>query len=420
MLVGSAHPGQLLEAAAELRRELATFEPGVYSALDCARLAEELATTEKACGAARLLAAARAVACGAHRESGVADPARWIARQCGTTSRQAKDALFTATSLETCPSTKDAMLGGHISIFQAQEITKAEAELPGQEAALLEVAKDGDLTTLRDEVRERRLQSIPPDDLHRRQVAARRFRHWRDGLGLVCFEGALPPETGIPFVSRIEREAARRHREARRSGATLRFEACAADALVALNAQEGAGKRGPNVDLVIVCDVFAWRRGHHHPGEPCHLIGGGPIPVEVAKELSQDAFLKVVLHDGKDIHKVKHHGRRYTAELLTALDLGPVPAFNGRACAGCDRKWGLERDHEVPVARTGPTSYENVQDLCYACHLDKTERDRAAGLLATALGREPAPPASTSKRSGSRTLSPRRSRSQSPDGTDPP
>jgi hypothetical protein len=30
----------------------------------------------------------------------------------------------------------------------------------------------------------------------------------------------------------------------------------------------------------------------------CHLIDGGPLPVELAKELSKDAFLKTALHDG--------------------------------------------------------------------------------------------------------------------------
>jgi hypothetical protein len=70
--------------AASFRQACAGFEPELLSGADCAALAEELAATEKACGAARLLAAARAVACGAHQARGFTTglpgwPARWVA-----------------------------------------------------------------------------------------------------------------------------------------------------------------------------------------------------------------------------------------------------------------------------------------------------------------------------------------------------
>ncbi len=401
----------IVETAGALRRALADLEPSGYSATDAATLAEVLSATEKTCAAARLLLAARAVACGAHRDAGVLDPASWVARQAGTTKRQAKDALSTAASLASHPATKEALLAGEVSILQAQEITKAAPELACSEAELVELARSVDLSALRDELRDRRIQAMEPRELHRRQVAARRFRHWRDGLGMVCFEGALPPETGIPMVARIERDAARRHRTARRRGAPERFEAHAADALVASMADVDGGqgpgeadtgtrrarasgtKRASGTDLVVVCDLYAWRRGHAHEGEPCHLVGGGPIPVELARELAADAFVKAVLHDGVDIQRVHHLGRRYTAHLRTALDLGPVPRFTGRACVDCKRTFGLERDHVDPVAHTGTTSISNLADRCYPCHADKTERDRRAGLLGKrAKARGPGPP----------------------------
>ncbi|MDA8309915.1 MAG: DUF222 domain-containing protein [Actinomycetota bacterium] len=385
---------QVLEASRGLRALLADFDATLVPGPDCALVAEELAITEKACSGSRLLAAARAVECGAHKEAGAADPVSWLSRQGGTTGRDARKGLELAKVLDAHPATKDALVSGSVSVSQAHEIAAIAAELPEAEHDLLETARHGDLTKVRDEARERRLSSTPVRDLHRAQLARRRFRHWRDGLGMVCFEGALPPETGVPFVARIERDAARRHRDAKRTGDPERFEAYAADALVALTASDGSGKRGPQADLVIVCDLYAWRRGYALGGETCHVIGGGPIPVEVAKELSRDAFLKGVLHDGVSIHKIRHYGRKYTAELRTALDLGPVPAFSGRACANCARPFGLQRDHRVPVASSGPTTYDNVQDLCYSCHAAKTERDRAAGLLGkTAKARGPTPPA---------------------------
>jgi 5-methylcytosine-specific restriction endonuclease McrA len=100
----------------------------------------------------------------------------------------------------------------------------------------------------------------------------------------------------------------------------------------------------------------------------------------VARRLGADAFLKAVLHDGTAIHTVKHFGRHYPAELRTALDLGPVPEFTGRQCAQCGRRWGLQYDHIDPVAHRGPTSYDNIQALCWADHQSKTRRDHEAGL----------------------------------------
>jgi HNH endonuclease len=444
--------GAVRQAATTLRRALADLESGVYSARECATLAEELAGTANACTAASALFAARAASLGAHRERGYSDPASWMAHHSGTTTRQAKQAMDVAKGLERVPGTKDALLAGDVSMSQAQEIAQSEEETPGGEAELLIEAKRGDLSSLREATRERKLSRTRPDDLHRQQRDARFLRHWRDRLGMVRFEGALAPEDGIPFMNRLERRAHRRRRRAKNdNGACERFEAYMADALTASvlappdvpapaastghpgttdnaissddSVSSGDAVSGDHAgsadlsgsedfsgsadcrdaqdpepraraELVIVCDLFAWRRGHSHPGEVCHIVGGGPIPVDLARELGQDAFLKAVLHDGVNIHTVSHVGRHRPAALQTALDLGPVPDFTGRACVDCGRRYGLEYDHTDPVNNRGPTSYENLKPRCYIDHKVKTERDRKAGLLGpTAPGRRAAVPA---------------------------
>jgi hypothetical protein len=362
----------------------------LLSGADCARVADELATTEKACAAARLLAAARAVETGAHRQQGFADGAAWLARQAGVTGGEARRALNTARRLEDCPDTRAALLAGEISLAQAGEITDAESETPGAEQALLGVAGRSDLSGLRDQARAHRQAHTEAGDLHRRQHQARFFRHWRDRLGMVCFGGALPPETGLPLMRRVElaTSRARRHHD---QTTRDRWEAHAADALAALTAGGADTARRPSdrAELVIVCDLFAWRRGHAHPGEVCHIVDGGPIPVEVAKELSRDAFVSAALHDGVAIHTIRRFGRYQPAELRTALDLGPVPDFTGRQCADCGRRWGLQYDHIDPVAHHGPTSYANLAARCWPCHQHKTEQDRQAGLLGPHAPRPP-------------------------------
>lgn len=382
-IAAGGSPAAVLAAGAALRAALGAFDPRLLSGPDCARVAEELAATEKACEAVRVLTASRAVDSGAHLNFGFRDGAAWLARQSGITSQQARRDLETADRLEDCPRTLDALRAGEISMAQAAEITQAEADTPGVEQALLPVARVGDLSKLRDRAREERQARTPVEDLHARQHRARFFRHWRDRLGMVCFAGQLPPEVGIPFVNRLQQATDRVRRDARTAAPEARldpWDACAADAFAQLCSGPTDGKRSDRTELVVVADLRAWRRGHAHPGEVCHLIDGGPIPVGVARELSRDAFLKAVLYDGVRIHTVKHFGRHYPAELRTALDLGPVPDFTGRQCVECGRRWGLEYDHIDPVSHRGPTSYDNIQALCWDDHRAKTERDRRAGL----------------------------------------
>lgn len=380
-------PGSVLDTAVALRTALTRLEPGLLSGSDAALLAEELARTEKACAGARVMASARAIECGSHRDRGFADGPSWLARQGGTTTGAGRQALATATGLESHPATKEALLAGEVSLAQADEIVKLAGEAPAAETALLGAARTGDLSKVRDEARAQRQARIPVRDLHRRQHRARHLRLWRDGLGMVCLHGALPPEAGVPLLNRLESLAERSRRAAKREGSgPEHFNAHLADALVAVatsggERRAGGERRPPRAELVIVCDLFAWRRGHVHAGEPCHLVDGGPIPVELAKELSADAFVKAILHDGIAIHTISHLGRQIPAHLRTALDLGPVPDFTGAACVDCGRRYRLEFDHVDPVAHDGPTAYSNLEPRCWGDHQLKTERDRRAGLL---------------------------------------
>ena len=397
----------VLELTRALRTALVSFQPEAHSGEDCAVLVEELAAIEKVSAATRVRAATRAGSCGAHRERGFADVSDWMARATGSTAGAVKAALETAAALESQPEAKAALDAGEISFAQARELVKTEAAVPGSTVGLLDMAKAQSLRALKDEARDRRLRSIDPDELHAMQHAAMHHRTWTTALGTIAYAGELPPELGIPIFNRLDAETDRlwlkAHRDEKQrnrdhqqalpdsvatdpSGdpkAEIRRSTLAAQAFVRVM-QNGGGKGKANrADLVIVCDLDAYRRGHAHDGEPCHIVGGGPIPVTLAKELGRDAFLKAVLHNGTEIHTIAHFGRRYPAVLQTALDLGAPPKFNGNVCAapGCDRRYHLQRDHIDPVANGGETSYANNQPLCPPDHRIKTEADRKAGLL---------------------------------------
>ena len=382
----------IIAAAAALREALSGFDAGVFSGDDCALIAEELTTTEKACAAAARMAALRASECKSHQARGFNDAADWLAKQTGTTPGQARKSLRNAGKLDDHPDTRDALLAGKVSMDQAGEILDTAGEVPGSEKELLDLAKEGDLRQLKDKARDVRVEAIRPEELHQRQVEARSFRAWRDELGMIAFAGALPPETGVPFITRLEHEADRLKRAAKEAGRAIESrDAYAADAIAQMISGRGTGGRW-QTELTIVCDLRAWRRGHAHHGEPCHILDGGPIPVDLAKQLSKDAFLNVAVHDGFEIGKFARLGRHIPVALRAALDLGDPPDFTGKRCSDCGKRHRLQLDHVDPVANGGPTSYKNLQPRCYTDHQAKTERDRQAGLL----GPNAPPPPNTS------------------------
>ena len=384
------HPG---EAAKSLRTALLSLRPDALSGRECASLAEDLARTAKACDAAAASLAAWASDRGAYREKGFTDGAEWFARASGSSPTAAKVAMETAWAIEECPQTKAAVVAGEVSLEQAGIIAKTEFAVPGSEAGLLDVAKSSSLRSLKDTARDTRLGSMDADELYHRQRRARCFRHWTDDLGMVRGTFAFTPEVGVPIVNGVDAEADRLRKAAKREGEPEPWEAYAADALAA-RLQGGGVKRAARPELVVVADLNALRRGHAHEGEPCHVIGGGPIPVDVVRELSADAFIKAVLHDGVDIKVVKHFGAHINAELRTALELGPAPEFVGTTCCepGCGRKYRLEWDHVDPRANNGPTCFDNLKPRCWPHHRDKTERDRRAGLLRPKGSEELGPP----------------------------
>jgi hypothetical protein len=351
---------------------------------------------EKACGAAKARLAARAAACRAHRARGHADAHDWLASVSGATVREARTELHTAAAIERRSDTRAALVKGEVSLAQAAEIAKTEREAPGNEGELLDIARRGSLAAVRRRARKRRLEAIDREELHRRQVAAREFRHWVDELGMVCGSFRLPPVPGTALVTRIERDTDRRWRAQRKAGGSEPRQALAADALVALTAKQPARSastsakpaRTPRTtsaaEVVIVQSADVARRGHAHAGELCHVVGGGPLAPSVVEELiAAGAFVKAVLHDGQQVTHVAHYGRHLTAEMRTARGIGPPPEFDGRKCVepGCERRLGLETDHVQPVAAGGVTSGENLRDRCVPHHWEKSERDLQAGLL---------------------------------------
>ncbi|HEX3538951.1 MAG TPA: DUF222 domain-containing protein [Acidimicrobiales bacterium] len=375
---------------------LDSWPPEVFSGEECAVVAELLAAAAKRCAARTALFAARAADCQAYRGRGYSNARVWLADKAGISWGQAGAALDTVGRLDSCPETKEAVLTGEVSLAQATEITCTEAVSPGCEADLLNQAVSVSLNRLREICRRRRLEAEDVEEAHRRRRAARSARHHQDDEGMTRLVAAWPTETGVAVANRIDAEVdalLRSRRDAVPAGGDPEpIEALRADALAGLILGTGvtSGRRLGRPELVLVCDVAAFQRGDAQPGEVCHVIGGAPVPVAVARDLAQAAFIKAVLHDGRRIEQVAHYGSRYQpAELKTALGLGDPSLFEGVACVDCGMRYGIEWDHLDPFSHGGATSYDNLGARCRPCHWRKTQHDRAAGLLTTPRQRPP-------------------------------
>jgi hypothetical protein len=309
------------------------------------------------------------------------DPSKgpdWLAGKGGVSRGRARRDLDTGKAVDDCPATKAGLQDGSLSLDQASEIASTEDAVPGSEPELVDLAKKSGLGPLKERARDIRLGAVDPDELRDRQRGLQSVRKWVDRDGMHCGTWKLAPEEGVPFDSRLDRETDRVFRQARKEGRIEPREAYAADAF--LNMFRGQAKAG-GTDMVVVADRAALARGYAEPGEPCHIIGGGPIPVWRAVQLAQDAFIKAVIHDGVAVETLAHYGRRPNAMQLTVLGLGEPPMFLGAVCVDCRQHYRLENDHVDPVANGGITAGWNLDPRCPPCHAAKTERDRKAGLL---------------------------------------
>jgi hypothetical protein len=108
-------------------------------------------------------------------------------------------------------------------------------------------------------------------------------------------------------------------------------------------------------------------RGATAPGELCEIVGGGPIPVSVARRMLDDCFLKVLLIDGTDVRAVSHPGRTIPARLRSAVEERSLECD----VEGCHVRRHLEIDHNLPVEEQGPTALWNLHRLCGQHHVHK-------------------------------------------------
>ena len=378
----------LVESA---RVAVAALDPSTLGPDRSAGLIRAIAALGNACVAAQARLAAHAARAQVHRQAGYADAAEWLGMAAGSSARSAARAMALAGSVEALPATAAALASGEVSQAAAEAVATAAMAVDGSEGRLLDLARRKPLRVVQEEARRIRLEAADREQLADQQRRARRFSHWRDELGMVRFSGAVTPVEGVRLLAQLDRRTESRRRQARREGVEDTWEQHAADALVeAVCGQPGAEvasckpRASRSADVVFVVDLSAYRRRSVEPGEVCHVIDGGPVPLsEVARVVAEhDPFVKAIVHDGIAVQHVVHWGRHVPAEVRTALEIGQPPLFEGKRCAcGCGRRYKLQDDHVHPFAAGGPTSLQNLQPRTATEHALKTQSDRVAGLL---------------------------------------
>jgi hypothetical protein len=366
-----------IHAATESLAELVgVLDAGDLPACEGPRLVELGARIERLGHAVRLAGMANVATAGTWEGRGDRSAAEWLARTTGTSMSDAIGTVTTAQQLGQLPGTAAAVRRGDLSPAQTREVAGAATADPRAEGQLLEQAGRGSLDELRNECKRVRAAADPdPEVTHRRIHRARHVRTHTDPDGTWVMSVRGTAASGAHVMAGLRHRADGLFRKARGEGRREPSEAYLFDALEELCADPGAAgstplPKGANAKVIVRIDWTALVRGRTAEGEVCEIVGVGPVPVSVVRELCEDAFLAAVLTNGTDICSVTHLGRRHTALQVTALQ------WRDPECTrlGCSNTVRLEYDHRDDWARTHVTRVDQSDRLCHHDHKLKTEK----------------------------------------------
>lgn len=368
-MFGAGVDSPLDEVLGSIRSVVAGVELDVLEPQEAARVVEQCAEAERLLAALRVLATATLPDKALWRREGFRSAAAWMASKTGTAVGTAIATMEMADRLGDLPLVAAAFRAGWLSEAQAREIAEVASEVPDAQERLVEAAGKLTLRSLQEECRRVEAAAIvDEDDRHRRVHRSRCVRWWIDRHGVGRLSARLTPDDLARLAGEVDRRAAEMVADAIRGGWFEGRDAHRADALVDLARPDSAAPAGPDSMIHVVVDYDALMRGHTVAGEQCEIPGIGPIPVTLARQLSEDAILKVLLTKGVDVVAVAHRGYTIPAHLRTALDIRDPKCIVPR----CDVRRNLERDHRNTFGRTRVTKLEDLAHLCKWHHHQKT------------------------------------------------
>jgi hypothetical protein len=274
-----------------------------------------------------------------------------------------------AGQLADLPVVADAFRDGRLSAAQAVEIVDVASEAPEVQEQLVEAAGKLSLKGLREECRRVKASVIiDEDDRYRRVHHDRRMRGWVDRHEVGHLSVTMTPDALARAMDVIDGRADEIMEHGIRGGWFESRDAHRVDALLDLLRPGNGAEAGPGHVVHVVVDYEALVRGHTVAGEHCEIPGFGPVPVSVARKMSEDAILKVILTRGVDVVGVAHAGRTIPAHLRSALEIRDPKCIVPR----CDVRRNLEIDHRNIWSRTHVTKLDDLARLCPWHHHQKT------------------------------------------------
>jgi hypothetical protein len=374
---------------------VARIDPDAVPLCEVVDLWTALDAVERRAAATKLLLARRVEEAGRWKRDGHSSAAEQLASISGSSVTAARGQLETSKKVRKLPATEQALRAGKLSGAKAEAIAAAAEVAPEAEAGLLDGVADAPLA----DVRERclRARAKDRDAAYARVRMARSLKEFTDAEGAWNVVARGPVEAGAAFRAAHGPIVEEMFKAARAAGRREPYEAYAFDALIELarraangtpaeavataqpsaeparaksNAKSNANAKATPAEYlgIIRLDHAALRRGSVEGDEVCEIVGLGPIPVSVARELLGDAILKLVITKGIDVMNVTHLGRSATVAQQVAL------WWRSAACTvlGCPRTRRLQNDHRYEWVKTKRTRVDELDPLCKHHHDLKT------------------------------------------------
>ena len=340
----------------------------------CVGLWKAFDAIERLAANAKVLLAARVEEAGAWKGAGARSAAEHLAKLGGTTTSQARRSLETSKHVAGLPRITDALRGGVFSVAQVEAIAPAAAADPSAEDRLVALAASTNVHELREECLRVTAAADPDRDAtHRRIHTKRVLRAFTDAEGARNLMVRGVPDRVTLIEKALEPIIDDLFKQARLDGRHEPREAYAFDALITLAERDQAPsdtrRPKPRYLGLLHLDVEALTRGWIDGEETCEIVGVGPVPVRIARELLGEAILKLVITKGVDVVNVTHLGRGATAAQRVAL-LWTSPKCANEACSS----QFVQIDHCKPWAHTHHTRIDSLDHLCPHDHWLKTNQ----------------------------------------------
>ena len=322
---------------------------------------------------AKLLLGARVDASGSWKRAGARSAADHLAKLGGTSNNAARRALDNSKELVALPGVAAAVRAGALSQAQVDAIVPAAAADPASQDRLVGLAATTSLGELRAACVRTTVAADPdPDVTHRRIHKGRYYRTFTDTEGGWNLVARGTAEQGARFANALEPILDDIFTKARANGRHEAREAYAFDALMTLadrdpTPDDAKPSAKPRYLGLLHLSFEALVRGSVEGEEVCEIVGIGPIPVRVARDLLGESILKLVITKGVDVANVVHLGRGPTAAQRIAL-LWTKPKCANETCSSMF----VQIDHREPWAKTKHTTLDELDPLCPHDHNLKT------------------------------------------------